>query len=96
MISFTVSKRENNLIKDIAQRACVLASRADGDYELMDAEMDITAAHANGCRLRLKELRDADEFDFVHDVFGIRRHLNRQTGALESFFVPRYAERTTQ
>jgi hypothetical protein len=54
--------------------------------------MDITACHLNGCPLRLGELLGADDANFAHDVFGIRRHLNRETGKLEDCFCPRYAE----
>lgn len=57
----------------------------------MDVEMDLSATHAT-CPLRLAELADADDFNFSHDMGGIRRHLNRQTGELEDFFVPRFAE----
>lgn len=41
--------------------------------------------------LDLDALAAADEFNFVHDVCGIVRHLNRKTGALEDCFVPRFA-----
>ena len=29
--------------------------------------------------------------DFSHDITGIRGHINRDTGKLEDFFIPRYA-----
>lgn len=57
----------------------------------MSIHMDIIATHANGCPLRLLGLLEADAFNFTHDVCGIRRHLNRNTGKLENCFVPRYA-----
>ena len=41
----------------------------------------------------LEELLHADGFDFTHDVWGIRRHINRKTGQLEDCFTPRYAKR---
>jgi len=39
----------------------------------------------------LKGLLQAENFDFLHDVIGIVNHLNRETGELEDYFVPRYA-----
>lgn len=57
----------------------------------MDVQMDVTACHANGCPLDLKKLLDADDFNFAHDIFGINQHINRKTGKLERFFVPRCA-----
>jgi hypothetical protein len=93
MVSFDTTRDEHRLIMAIADRATTmgLASKPRVEYARTDAEMDITAAHANGCPLRLSELLVAKPFDFAHDVFGIRRHLNRETGQLENCFVPRYA-----
>jgi hypothetical protein len=56
----------------------------------MDTLMDIYAVCSH-TPLRLHELATADDFDFVHDVGGIRQHLNRQTGELRNHFVPRFA-----
>lgn len=58
--------------------------------------MDITAVHANGNQLDLTALLAADDSNFAHDVFGIRRHLNRDTGELEDFFTPRFSARVGQ
>ncbi len=94
-ISFAVqSQSEARLIHKIAARAVNMAIGAGLDYPMMDADMDITACHVNAFPLRLDELLHADEFNFSHDVFGIRRHLNRETGQLENCFVPRFASRT--
>ena len=88
-VSFKVTRRERTKITAIARRAVAMAERAGTDYPLPDADMDITATHANGCRLDLDRLAAADDFNFAHDVFGIRRHLNRETGKLENCFLPR-------
>ncbi len=94
MISFSISARDRDLVGEIAERAERMGAKhrhvADRRKRL-DYEMDITATHANGCPLRLRDLLDADDFNFAHDVFGIERHLNRETGALENCFLPRYA-----
>lgn len=92
MISFKVSKTDQRIIQQIADRATAMASNLEtAAYPTVDAMMDITAVHANGCPLRLSELLAAEPFDFSHDVFGVRRHLNRETGQLENFFTPRFA-----
>lgn len=90
MISFKVSKSEHRTIVEIADRATTLARQHGIEYPTTEAMMDVTAAHANGCPLKLADLLAAEQFDFVHDVFGIRRHINRTTGQLEDCFVPRY------
>ena len=53
--------------------------------------MDIVATHMNGCPLDLDKLLSSPDPDFLHDVFGIKHHINRKTGKLEDCFVPRCA-----
>jgi len=89
--SFAVKKDEARIISKIARRAVAMAQVSGSDYEFMDADMDITACHANGMPLKLDALLGADEFNFAHDVFGIRRHINRETGKIGDCFVPRFA-----
>ncbi len=86
MISWKTTAAEFDLIAKIADRA---VDAAPGVYRKQDALMDITAAHCNGCPLDLPGLLAADAFTFSHDVFGIRRHLNRDTGEMMGCFVPR-------
>ena len=72
-----------NVKKDDFRKAHLIASRVsqiDPTYSVQDAEMDIIATHANGCPLRLDQLLNARDGDFAHDIFGIRRFLDRQTG----------------
>lgn len=92
MINWNVSKAEHKLIIEIANRARGMAVDYGLQYPIQEIVMDITATHANGCPLKLGELAGAAKFDFVHDVFGIYRHINRQTGQLEDSFLPRYAD----
>lgn len=91
MISFRVSREDDAIIQSLADRAVTTAQAAGVSYPRMDAVMDLTACHANACRLNLQALAIADAFTFAHDVLGIRRHLNRKTGKLENCFVPRLA-----
>lgn len=91
MISFKIgSKSEALLIHQIAKRARDLAG-AGNEYPFLDADMDVTAVHVSGCPLKLEELLAADDVNFAHDVFGIRRHLDRRTGKLRDGFSPRYS-----
>ena len=86
MINWDATKLENSLIQKIADRAVKL-----WDFEYMDIEMDITAIHLNDVELRLDDLLKADDFNFAHDVLGIRNHINRKTGKLEDCFLPRFS-----
>lgn len=89
--SFHASRFEHELINKIAKRASCLAVEYDIEYSKMTATMDVTACHANGCELDLNKLLEAPAPDFAHDVFGIRRHLDRRTGKLGDHFLPRCA-----
>lgn len=89
--SFNCSKFEHEIINRIANRAVAMAADAGAQYDKLSATMDITACHCNGCELDLAKLEAAPDSDFGHDVFGIRRHINRRTGKLGDCFLPRCA-----
>jgi hypothetical protein len=91
-ISFSASKQDYATIKEIATRAALMAREHGVDYDFLSAQMDITATHCSGNPLRLSELLAADRLNFSHDVFGIRRHLDRSTGELTDCFVPRFSQ----
>jgi hypothetical protein len=95
MISWNVSREDNETITLIAQRAIGILKQIEPKPRVKVAElmMDITAAHVNGCPLDLPAILAADKFTFTHDVFGIHSHINRDTGKLEDCFVPRLAQR---
>jgi hypothetical protein len=88
---FDASRLEMLTITKIARRAVKLAAVAGVKYDMLDAEMDVTACHCNGCPLDLQKLLDAPDSDFGHDVFGIRRFINRETGEIGGCFLPRCA-----
>lgn len=52
--------------------------------------MELTACHLNGTRLNLQALSDTDDQRLQADVFGIRRHIDRDTGKLKEGFVPMF------
>lgn len=94
-INFSTTKDEAILIGKIVNRAAKIAFRYGMSFDAMATDMDITAAHCNGCRLKLDELFGSDDANFAHDVFGITKHINRETGKLEDCFCPRFAEPET-
>lgn len=95
MVNLNCSKEESRLAAAIANRA-VAVLRRHGERiprgMSIDTQMDIIAVHLNDCSLRLPELaKSSDDFNLLHDVLGIRKHLDRATGKLGDCFVPRYA-----
>jgi hypothetical protein len=87
-VIFGATAAEYRIISQIAKRAYEISN---GALAVMDTAMDLDACHSNGCPLHLADLLAADDFNFAHDVFGIRRHLDRRTGKLGDCFVPRFA-----
>jgi hypothetical protein len=81
---------EGSAVNKIIDRAKKLGKQYGIKIDHLGLRMDLSATHAQ-CPLRLTELADADEFNFVHDVFGIMRHMNRSTGVLDKTFCPRFA-----
>lgn len=97
MFNFRLSLEEADIVESIVERAVSIAASAGWTYQRLEARMDIIVCHKYGCRMNLKALMNADDLQFSHDVFGIRRHLNRTTGRLDAIhgykgeFVPRFA-----
>ena len=93
-IDWAVTREDLETIRDISRRALVEhPSIFPSNFKMMLLMMDLTACHCNGCPLNLDALATARDGDFVHDVAGIMRHINRETGELGECFVPRHALR---
>lgn len=75
------------IISEIGNRALDLYADHDIPDDKMTVVTDIDRAHQD-IPLNLLALRDCDDLTFAHDIDGIRRHMNRQTGKLENCFVP--------
>jgi hypothetical protein len=96
-----VSGPDLEVILNIAERGVQYYEQAatngtqatDSGREMLKIVMDLSLCHRLACKLDLAGLLNADNSNFVHDIMGIRRHLNRQTGQLMQCFEPRYAWR---
>lgn len=77
----------------IVERSDELAMFDRNVYPRVTQMMDICAiAGGNGnVAVDFDALLAADFGTFAHDVTGIMRHMNRETGLLEGCFVPRTA-----
>lgn len=88
-VRFDISQKDSALVQQIVERAMQHPKRVLFDGDRMGLTMDIEATHRNGNRLDLARLLAADDFNFWHDVAGIQGMLDRNTGKLTNFFVPR-------
>lgn len=90
MVKFTATKPQMVLILKITDR--VYKEVPEYPDDKLSLTMDLEATHSNGCPMDFVKLLNAPSFDFIHDVGGIRRHLDRNTGALLDCFRPRCAK----
>lgn len=96
---FNMSEDDREIIDKITERAMALEDKyADGvrlgkrENRQMMWVMDLLQVNDHN-PLRFKDLAEADDGNFAHDIFGIRRHLNRSSGKLEDCFRPRFSVR---
>jgi hypothetical protein len=97
-----VTTNDLHLIHAIADRAIVffettgMVDAKNLDFARAGIVDEIRIVHNNIYPLRLRELLAADDFNFMHDVAGIHRHLNygtkRRRAQLNDCFVPRFAK----
>ena len=88
-----ISRYESALVGRIVDRVMDLCDDRDHplrNTERTNLEMCLYAVHLD-TPLELHRLLEAPAQDLFHDVFGISRHLNRETGKLDNCFLPRYA-----
>ena len=83
-----VSKEDSEIISKCIKRA-VKMKLAIGGNDTLDMSMDVTAAHL-AQPLKLQALLEADNSNFGHDICGIQRHIDRETGKMLNFFLPRF------
>jgi len=89
--------QEMRVIDAIVIRAAKLAAFYGKSHNLDRAAltMDLESAHM-AHPLHLDLLLSARDSDFAHDVFGIHRHIDRETGEMKDCFMPRFAMKQTE
>lgn len=94
-VKFDATKKEiadvDAIVARIVPKICA-STGANADELSLSTRMDLLATHANGCPMDFERMREADDFNILHDIAGIRKHLNRKTGRIVGFFVPRFAK----
>ncbi|MEG1542932.1 MAG: hypothetical protein RR382_00210 [Tannerellaceae bacterium] len=91
-----ITSEDFALMDEIAMRAktCYVEDMHVSKYEVDSYFicMYLAACHNNGCKLRLDDMLKAKLFDLMHDIIGIRNHINKYTGELDGHFRPRFAQ----
>ena len=84
-----LNKQQYETIMEIIKRAEMLGI-VQGDR--ITALMDMEKA-TEKFNLRLVDMLNSDNFNFIHDFVQIQNDINRQTGEFSGRFVPRFAGR---
>ena len=92
-VKWDISDEDLKLVVEIVARACKDATARGDKLDSLDLQMDLVATHANGCPMDFARLVKADDFNFWHDISGIRAHLDRDSGNLTRCFLPRFSKR---
>jgi len=86
-INFSATDDVHEVVRSIVIRAEKMGITKDR----ISTAMDLLAVNNQGCSLDFQRLLAFPDFDFTHDVCGIARHVNRDTGKLQNCFLPRCA-----
>ena len=89
-IEWKASPEDADLLKQIAVRAWELLGTKRKSDDLKQIGMDLTACHLNGCPLRLNDMLWGNDLDLMHDITLIYKHIDRRTGTLTGFALPRF------
>jgi len=90
-MNWDTTKEDATKLHQAAKRAAEMF----GKEHFMTFDMDLTACHVNDQALDLDRLLAFEDGDFAHDIAGINRHIDRETGKLGGCFVPRCAAKQT-
>ena len=79
-----LNKDDVSVIQRIAKRAVT----DNPNLDFLNLTMDVSAVHIKN-PLDLNRFESFDDLNFTHDVYGIMRHIDRNTGELKDCFLPR-------
>jgi len=81
-----------NVIDDITliNKIAIRAINEFGFTNLIGLSLDLEYIHAKN-PLSLTDLLNANTDNFLHDMYGIERHFNRETKSLDNNFLPRFS-----
>lgn len=89
-MNFDLAPESRALVDTIVER--FFAAHPDHPVARTNVTMDLIACHNGGCPLDFAAMATFEDFSSVaHDITGIGRYLDRETGELDDHFHPRFA-----
>lgn len=61
-------------------------------HDRKETLFDLMNCQSGGCLLDLDKLLESEDIDFFHDLNGIKTYMDRRTGFIGGYFVPRCAK----
>lgn len=92
-LNWNLRREDAQPIELCVNRAMKLSREHNLQLNRMTLEMDLVSLHLNGTPINFRDMAVGTHSDFLHDILGIRRHLDRSTAQLRDCFVPRFAVR---
>jgi hypothetical protein len=91
-INWKTNKEERKLLRKTVDRIIRLHKpKPLTEDDRINITMTLTACHLNGTPLDFEKMLVCDEFTLFHDLVGIEKHMNIDTGKIERCFLPRCA-----
>lgn len=81
---------DRNHIDQVVERATNMFDKMDSPLDRLCLTMDLMLVHALISPLDLEGMVTGDDTNFVHDIGGISRHLDRTNGRFMDCFAPRF------
>lgn len=94
MIKFDGTQKQQKFAADILRKKNLNEIKSKNDIQ--EHVMDLIATHNHCQKLDFKKLLESSEFDFLHDIFGIRKNLDRIEIVLKNNFLPRCSQKETK
>lgn len=85
IMDFKLSKKDRAALDKVIARAKKELVITD----VQDMDMSLTACHKYDVKLDFEKMLRAKVSDLGHDIYGIIRHINPETGKLGRHFHPR-------
>lgn len=84
-----LNRKQYRQITDISKRADALLGGNKIDRVTLEMDMEAVSEHTP---IDFGKLLKCPKADFIHDICGIQKNINRNTGKLENCFSPRTAK----
>lgn len=91
----TLTADERTALDTILDRVESLFAAHHVPFDRIEISMDLLATHSH-LPLDFVRLAAFDDFNLLHDITGINRHMNRRTGRLSPLFLPRCVRPTAK